>query len=441
MTKKTNRTGLIVGGVVVVLAIVIGSIGVLANKSSTANTSSYSATIPGPGCDKGSGVWTKLSDTSDETIACKSNGFLLTQTGGFDGVEEVFFNGASQSATFPASYRVQVDAAVQSSDPLTGVTLDVHRQTPNGGQYFIARANSEWIVNEDDTTGQTTTRLGIGFLPQATKTLHLDITVSGTVMTFAINNVVVDTIVSTTYKTTDVIGLGVGNPSATGPIAALFSNFSYQALADSANTAALATATAVAQTALTKPYTAAIPGPGCDTHGAQWAAPSTVGDTTTTSKCVTGALEIGQPANQQDIGEVRYYGVNGTFPAAYSISVVINVSQLKGGFAGIFATPADDKGGYAFEVSNDGSWYLLQDDGTGTLNIIKSGNVAVATSYTMKATLSSTGQSLSLNGKTVGTYNGSPLTGTNFVALNMLSSQTAAGSATFKNFVFTPLTA
>src|SRR5579884_3572823 len=105
--------------------------------SSTNNTQTldvsgfpYSATIPGPLCDHGTGQWQKgtihvdknskqvVTESDNATsLICQNNGLLVTRTTNYDYYGIVHFLGNSLPGSdtpqsFPRNYRVQVDAQI-----------------------------------------------------------------------------------------------------------------------------------------------------------------------------------------------------------------------------------------------------------------------------------------------------------------------------------------
>src|SRR5579875_1863458 len=120
----------------------------------------YSTAKPGPGCDTNGGVWEPLSDPSLKG-SCATDGYTLTKSGNFDVAGEIFFDGRN-NVLFPADYSVSVTATILSGDATTAVGLEVHRQTPKGGQILTAQSTG-WNFALNDTTGNQVRRLALGF--------------------------------------------------------------------------------------------------------------------------------------------------------------------------------------------------------------------------------------------------------------------------------------
>jgi len=428
---------------VVVIAVLVASAlarGQLGN-TNTATGSAYSATKPGPNCDTGSGQWQNVDDPA-VMISCQNNGLLITRQANSNTVGEVFFKGTSRTAAFPLSYRVQIDAAVQSGDSDVGVGLHVHVQQSGGGHLFYARASGEWEAELAKGSGQPT-YMALGFLPRGSKSYHLEVDVQGPVMTFSIDGKQVDAITENSFSETDGIGLALSDPQATVNASALFSNFTYTPLPAPTISPgnAVATATATAKQAVSMPYRVTVPGPGCDTRGGQWAPPSVFGDTFTVTKCTKSGLQMTEPAGKVPLGLVGFFNRDGSFPANYSASVKITMSQLHQGCAGVMLRgDLENANGYFYLVCDIGKWLLFNFDSGGNLNLLSSGQVARQSSYTLTASVGNGSETLSINGKALGQANDGTLTKTNFIALVVLPLQkTASSAATFANFAFTPL--
>jgi hypothetical protein len=410
------------------------------HKSTTASTTSapvaYATTLPGPNCDTGGGVWEHLGDAS-LAGTCEKNGFLLKKNSNFGIAGEVFFDGKG-GAPFPASYQVQITATIESGDANAAVGLEVHRQTTRGGE-ILAAANAVWEFDLNDTSGNPQ-RLAIGFFQKPVKTFTLAVKVMGPVMTLTINGVTVDTITNTTYATTNALALVLEDVGATKPASALFSQFSFTPLATPvlSNADAVATATAVAQHQ--PAYKAAVPGPGCDKGKGQWD-PIDLGDPTTKITCTSKGMQMVQPATAQYIGQARFFDLDGNFPANYSVAVSIDLSNINGGRAGIFAR-ASAAGGYHVYIYPTGTWTILKDDANGNATKLGTGQVTLNAAQLVQLVVTARGTtiSLSVNGAQATSISDttSPLTATNDVSL-VTDAGTADATAVFSDFVFTPL--
>jgi hypothetical protein len=451
--KRRAGAGRVVGPVLSVLVIagllfggykagVLNKVKGLLSKGTAATSTAtqpiaYSAALPGPGCDKGGGTWEPVHDSS-LTLACQTGGTLVTKNSNFDTVGTIYFAG-KDLAPFPASYRVQLTASIQSGDASTGVGLEVHGQAHSGGQVLDVQS-SGWVLDDYGTDGHLTQRLALGFFPQPVKTFVMVVDVEGGAMTLTINNVVVDTVLNATYDATETIGLIIEDGGATKPIVALFSQFSYTPLtAPGVNaTAIAATATAVAMSA--KPYQAAIPGPGCDKGKGQWD-PTTFGDPTTTIKCLSDGLQITQPGTAQNVGEVNFYNLDGNFPANYTLAAQVTMNTIAGGCVGFFAR-SSAAGSYHVYVCGDGAWRICKRMGAAPCSNLDAGNIAINTNTPAQLDLMVSGSTLTftINGVKVSAAKdpATPLTATDDISLALdASSNTAV--AVFRNFVFTPL--
>jgi hypothetical protein len=446
---KPRRTNNLITRLVALLVIIVASaiIGTLVLRGAGANTSAtaaaYTAAKPGPGCDTGAGMWEAL-DTSQISGRCQSDGLLITRTGSADRVGEVYFDGTNSSfSSFPTSYQVQIDATIESGDTFAGVGIDVHRQLPVGGQVFFARANGQWSALHIDPQGNVSQQLAIGFLAKPTKTMHLVVTVAGPTLTFSINGQQVTQVVDSAYATTHVIGLALSDPQSTVPPSALLANFAYtpQPNPTLANADAEATATATVQSAIQSPYHAAVPGPGCDTQGGQWAAPAAFGDTTTAIQCAASGLRVTEAAKSQNLGAVLFFNRAGQFTPNYRVGAQITVAQLHHGCAGIITRGSSQSGAnYVALICDNGAWAIFVNDSAGNPSVLARGIVARKATYLIAASTDGATQSLSIDGHTVGHATDTTVTTTDFVALVVVpGQQTLATTATFANFTLTPL--
>lgn len=397
---------------------------------------SYTAQLPGPKCDTGPATWEPISDTS-LTGTCGSDGFTLRKSGNFSVAGEVFFDGV-HNAPFPASYQAQVTATILSGDANAAVGLEVHRQTPRGGQTLSAAATG-WLFTLNDTTG-TPHQLALGFFHKPAKTFALDVRVVGAVLTLTINGATVDTITDTTFTTTSAIALVVEDPGATKAVTAKFAQFTFTPLSTPALSPTAAAATATATMRATPPYSAAKPGPGCDTGAGQWD-PTTFGDPTTKVQCTANGLQVTQPAAATLIGQVHFYNRDGNFPMNYSVAVTMDLSNANGGKAGIFVR-VGAVGMYRFYVYASGQWAIYKIPVNGQPMDFDSGQTMLSDvqHVQMLVTVKGSTLSLSLNGTQVSSKSDTtmPYTTTDFISL-AVNALGATSVVTFSHFVFTPL--
>jgi hypothetical protein len=437
--KKSPLPRILAGvGVAAVIVVVAVAIAVANQKNAD---SGYATNTPGFNCDKSGGVWLQNQDQSNVTTSCLSNGLQVTQSGSFDKVIPVYFQGKSESSKFPNSYRIEVNATISAGDDVTTVGLAVHNFVQDNlatlGQAFQVDETGFWTAIRGDASGNLNTFLGQGTTGKTAKTFALALEVHGTVMTFTVNGAKVTTIVDTSLTSTDTVALLLqGDPNASTPATATFTQFKYTPLTDSGPSTANAQATATAL--VQQSYQTAKPGPACDTKGGQWATPAQYGDTDTKLTCATNGLQVSRSANAQRISRVRFFGTNGTLPANYKVSVTANMTKLNGGFAG-FYTRFSDKGGYRFAVGTDGSWLVDAIDSSGNTTSLDQGQVAGKASMTIEVSANGSTQTLAINGKQVSSVKDSSYTVTFDVALLVSTDANTAGSATFSNFTFTPL--
>jgi hypothetical protein len=204
-------------------------------------TSSYTAQIPGPGCDHGTAadMWKTGRehhqngvDVSDSytTFSCQSNGLLITRTGYYNVFGDAFFYNPGNQL-FPPSYSVQVTAQIIHGDSRAAVDLRVHGQSKYGGDGVVVRSNGQWLVAPfDNQTGAEEVPIASGMLAQKPRTITMAAEVHGAMITVTINGLQVATVSDPNYKTTSFIAFGVSDVGSTSNPSALFSNFAYTPL-------------------------------------------------------------------------------------------------------------------------------------------------------------------------------------------------------------------
>ena len=187
---------------------------------------------------------------------------------------------------------------------------------------------------------------------------------------------------------------------------------------------------------LSAPYTASVPGAGCDTGGALWTV--TPGEPISTT-CGSAGLhvEIGRGPNIE--GAVKFLPPNGFASQNYSISVNIALSSGFDGCAGIF-TRASAAGRYLTVVCGDGS-VDIDKLGAGGSSLIYLKFVGRAPNYTITAVSQGPRQSVYIGGVKVGTVADASLSETEYIGLGIVSRSSEAESAVFSHFVFKPLPA
>jgi len=435
---------------------------------------SYTAAVPGPGCDAGGANWlvsgiykapvTPTASTAatpaqgtptlqvivdNSTVTtCRQHGLLVTHNAHFDSYAEIIFD--SNGLALPHHFSTQITATIVAATGTAGFTLGVRKQSgaPTasgsdngyGDDSLDVGVDGSWeAVRTNDTTDQVDARFSTGFI-QPAKSFTLAAEVSGPLMIFSINGQKMTTVVDTTYPDGYGIDFGISDPDTKSPPSALFSHFVYTPLPETYLTtpAVVATATALAAKGDQTPYMAPVPGFGCDKGAGQWK-PASVAEDYVTTHCLPNGLAVSQGSSAKYLGSVSFYWLNGNFPANYKVKVRIDVSRLNGGCAGIDTRTDEQAGGYAFLVCSDGSWQILNYDSNGNEHQLAQGQVAQRSSYSMEATSNGPIQSLSLDGAQVASVSDKTYTTTDHIELTISLPQGSAGTAVFSNFVFMPL--
>lgn len=410
----------------------------------------YAAKVPGQQCDRGNGQWEqgdrykkdKKTEVYDRYIStqCQGNGLLIMRSGEYSIYSEVFFDGLGVSSSLAPHFSAQVDAAAVSGDTQMSFALDVHVQ--GYGRYtFDVNTLGHWEVNvSSPDDGSSIRRLAIGFFPKVSRNYTLGAEIAGPVMSFFIDGTRVATVTDTTYADNSSISFGVDDYSATKPISALFSNFQYKELPTSSltSTQAVATATAQMQATLQTPYSAQIPGYGCDQGAGQWQPLDDAG-VGGTLQCLSNGLKLTNPAHAQTITEENFYWLNGHFPQNYKVAVQVDVSAAGDGCAGL-GTRADfqNDDSYTFIICADGSWQIVLR--TDKYHSLAQGRVRARNTYQIMALSDGATQSLFINNELIGTAQNAQLQSTDHISLYTgLYDVNQAVSATFSSFVFTSL--
>lgn len=435
---------------------------------------SYTAAVPGPGCDFGGAVWeiggyykapvtptamiTKTPVQASPTLqvindnstltTCQQNGLLVKHTNHFDAYATIIFESTGQA--LPHHFSIQIIASVVAASDTASFGLGVRDQNAAptsrsydrgyGNDYIDVGVDGSWSTERyNDTTDQMDARFTKGFVKPA-KIFSLGAEVDGSSMTFTINKQNVTTVVDTTFPNSYGIAFGISDPDAKSPPSALFSHFVYMPLADTPLTtsAVVATATALAAKQDQTPYTAPMPGFGCDKGAGQWK-PTLEAEDYVTTRCLQNGLLVTQQPSERYVGGVFFYWLDGNFPANYKVKVRIDVSGLNGGCVGLKTrTDAWTVAGYSFFVCTDGSWQIESYDSFGHIHELSQGQIAQHSSYSMEVMSNGPTQSLMLDDTQVSSVSDESYTTTDHIKLT-ISCQGSSGSAIFSNFVFTPL--
>ncbi len=188
-----------------------------------ASQTTYTAAVPGFGCDKGAGVWapsTLYGDTSND-LKCASNGLEIDQSATAATAGEARFFGVN--GVLANNYRIS--ANIDLSGLHYGCAGFITRtDAAQGGYSFILCANGGWSIDLITDQG-TQTALADGAVGPLTAGV-LAATVSGSNLTLSLNGAVQKTVQDTTYGTTNYISLIAQTPqNVLGT--AFFSNFTF----------------------------------------------------------------------------------------------------------------------------------------------------------------------------------------------------------------------
>jgi hypothetical protein len=178
-------------------------------------------------------------------------------------------------------------------------------------------------------------------------------------------------------------------------------------------------------------YSAAVPGPGCDTKGGNWTA-----DSLTQTTCTGGKLHI----SSQFIATVSFLGPTSSSAIAKNYEVSVAVTPLDSLGAGIIA-PESSTGpnGYEIDIDSTGFWIVFDETGnSATTANLPSGTVNPATTYQLSIVVRGTTDTIKIDGNQVGQFDTSAFTSGNGIGLSASKGKTTA-EADFQNFTYTPL--
>jgi hypothetical protein len=205
--------------------------------------------------------------------------------------------------------------------------------------------------------------------------------------------------------------------------------------ADGAPTTDLMGFTQAAVTAvLLPPYTAAIPGPGCDTGGAKW---DEDGDKDEV-RCLADSMQLVRGPGAKYLSEATFSWYtqyrNVTFPSAYTVSCGVGTltAQTNGGMLINSKTTSS----YGFLIWDDGTWVATHYDSAGTADVLQSGSLAPHATYLISAHVTGSKVAFLVDGSQVVQVE-RDTDPTDSISL-AVGSGPNGGSATFNNFMFTP---
>jgi hypothetical protein len=216
----------------------IDPLGAITSTLSSLFNPTYTAQVPGPGCDHGAkaNMWGAGNmhnehkvDVNDPytSLTCESYGLLITRTGTYNVYGDAFFNNP-EGQPLPNSYRVQVTAQIIHGDANAIVELSVHGQSKYGADSIEVSPNGQWwITSFNNSTGRPETVMASGRLAQNASTITIMANVYGPAVTVTINGEQVATVSDPSYSTTSFLAFGVADSGATSNPSALFSNFVY----------------------------------------------------------------------------------------------------------------------------------------------------------------------------------------------------------------------
>jgi hypothetical protein len=186
-------------------------------------------------------------------------------------------------------------------------------------------------------------------------------------------------------------------------------------------------------------YTAAKPGPGCDTGMGQWQSL----DSNLSGRCQNDGFLLTRTGSAQNFGEVFLQSLGNsftTFPRSYHVQIDATIESGDGHAAvGLSAHRQVGGGGQFFLVSEDSQWFALQSDSTGTHDTqFAIGFLAQpAKTFHLEVDVASAVMTFSINGTQVTSVTDGSYTSTDALSFVLIDSQSPIPpSALFSNFAY-----
>lgn len=400
----------------------------------------YQTDIPGPDCDPQPGLswWS----ASRDIFQCRANGLIMTNISQTD-IDAMRFE---PNLTDPRQYfgsiftmRVQATFVDAPSDACVGLEIDLHIGSANSHDFFVC-ADRSWNIDRSTNNGLADGRLAAGFLTQKASTHELQVAVRGKTLSFSIDQQPVATFVDQAYFATDSIALLLSGSTSTG--ASSTARFTHFAIIPDLTATPLPDASAT-PASTSAPYTAAVPGFGCDHGGAPWSSPEYGNGTGAAFTCQTNRFVIQQLPQNARLAQELFYGRDGMtpFPTNYSVSVQLDLSLSPSACAGLdMRRQLNDFRGYGFYMCRNGAALIVTFPAAGgTATVLSSGPWKYKPSVVLVVTVRGSILTLSLDGKTLLTATDASLTTTDHIDLGVYASDAHGASAGFSRFVFTPL--
>jgi hypothetical protein len=401
----------------------------------------YSAHVPGP-CPDAKGDW---SWDQQDKYTCNSDGLLMTRTDlkySFSNMDLSLYTGTS-AGFFQSSYAVQITGTIIEAESSACIGLAVHQQDDASEQYFEACKDGKWSIGQLKKDGYFNKFLGFGDLPHPQNTYTLRVEVYDTTMTYSVDGSVVDTVDDPAYTTTLGVGFlidGSDSPGLTEE--ALFSDFSVTPYGNATPDEAQKQVLATNQKIIDSPYRTHIPGYGCDHGSGGWSPNDYENDPSlVTFTCHSDGFTM-VPSQNGNIAQEDYFNRLGLYPESYSLATTITFGtkgNICSGISTTFYTPLQR----IFVICSDRSWRIYHLTGDGSDVTDASGTGPKVSTYHLVVTLKAGIETMTINGKAI-PASLAPLDSgdfTKFISLAdyAIDATTAAGSATFSDFSFTPL--
>ncbi|WP_149403676.1 hypothetical protein [Dictyobacter arantiisoli] len=245
-----------------------------------------------------------IVDTST-VVTCQQSGALLTHMNHYAAFATMIF--ASKGLALPQHFKAQITGSIVNTSPGAIFALGVRDQSNSdlssrdsgyGNDTLQVGIDGSWeIVRYNNSSQAVDLRFARGFV-RAARSYILAAETNGDIMSFSINNQTIATITDPTYADSYGVSFGLSDPAAVHAPSALFSQFVYQPLAETAQVQSQIRTTITPHSLQPVPtiYTAVAPGFGCDPGKGQWQ-PTSVALDHAITHCPATGLTVTSPGN------------------------------------------------------------------------------------------------------------------------------------------------
>lgn len=219
---RLNRQQRNIAIVALIVSLVFGVLALNNPLAAKPTTYTYSAQIPGPGCDTGKAIWDQSQNTGEKL--CDGDRMTL-KTNIASGIGEVFFYGTQQ---LPKDNKVTVLISGLSQGSCAGITTRNSRARKGSYAFQICQDGS-WIIAKYDENDKPSNLIPLQHIPPQ-NAYKLTATADGVSLRLAINDTNLQPVAADgSFSDTDAISLFVA-PGISGTGSAEFQSFTFEQL-------------------------------------------------------------------------------------------------------------------------------------------------------------------------------------------------------------------